>query len=197
MRLILLLSRRLSTTLALFATALLVNDVTCFVPYSASRKRPFRSDDKVAWNTPMRRRHHADLISVLSPKQKRQTMTSVRGQARRWSATKGPHGVSDIGRPSSCNDSTSSPSALRTTPSAAQSQKRRNLLLLSSLFLSVPILSAKSPNANSAPPIAIIAEELGYFPITKNGETVYVPKRVQRESSQQAIELAKHLQKVR
>jgi len=49
--------------------------------------------------------------------------------------------------------------------------------------------------ALAAPPIAVIAEELGYFPVTssKNGETMYIPKRVQRASSEQAIALAKKL----
>jgi hypothetical protein len=48
--------------------------------------------------------------------------------------------------------------------------------------------------AHAAPPIAIIAEELGYFPVqNKNGKTEYVPKRVQRESSDQAVRLAAKL----
>lgn len=50
--------------------------------------------------------------------------------------------------------------------------------------------------ALAAPPIAIIAQELGYFPVTNSrGETIYVPKRVSRESSEQAIALAHHLQR--
>ena len=48
--------------------------------------------------------------------------------------------------------------------------------------------------AQAAPPIAVIAEELGYFPVqNRAGDLVYVPKRVQRESSDQAIELAKKM----
>jgi len=47
------------------------------------------------------------------------------------------------------------------------------------------------PSAAAAPPFAIIAEELGYFPVaTKDGDVMYVPKRVSRKSSPQAIELA-------
>jgi hypothetical protein len=48
---------------------------------------------------------------------------------------------------------------------------------------------------SAAPPISIIAEELGYFPIqsSKTGKTVYVPKRVQRASSDQAVKLAEKL----
>jgi glutaredoxin len=46
--------------------------------------------------------------------------------------------------------------------------------------------------ANAAPPIAVIAEELGYFPVqNKAGELVYIPKKVKRTSTDQAIELAK------
>ena len=49
-------------------------------------------------------------------------------------------------------------------------------------------------SAGSAPPIAIIAEELGYFPVTNSkDETVYVPKRIQRKSSDQAVALARKL----
>lgn len=52
----------------------------------------------------------------------------------------------------------------------------------------------RPPSANAAPPISIIAEELGYFPVTtKDGDVTYVPKRVSRKSSAQAIELAKEL----
>ena len=49
--------------------------------------------------------------------------------------------------------------------------------------------------ANAAPPIAVIAEELGYFPVTdrKTGNVMYIPKRVKRTSTPQAIELAKIL----
>jgi glutaredoxin len=47
------------------------------------------------------------------------------------------------------------------------------------------------PSAVAAPPISVIAEELGYFPVTsKNGDVKYVPKRVSRKSSAQAVELA-------
>ena len=51
--------------------------------------------------------------------------------------------------------------------------------------------------AQAAPPIAVIAEELGYFPVqNKDGEVTYIPKRVQRQSSDQAIELAKRLKEL-
>ena len=54
--------------------------------------------------------------------------------------------------------------------------------------------AVRPPSASAAPPISIIAEELGYFPVTtKDGDVTYVPKRVSRKSSTQAIELAKEL----
>ena len=50
-------------------------------------------------------------------------------------------------------------------------------------------------DAHAAPPISVIAEELGYFPVqNRNGELQYVPKRIQRQSTPQAIELAKAMQ---
>jgi hypothetical protein len=54
--------------------------------------------------------------------------------------------------------------------------------------------SAVPRTASAAPPIAVIAEELGYFPVTgANQETVYVPKRIRRKSTDQAIQLARQL----
>lgn len=81
-----------------------------------------------------------------------------------------------------------------------QQQRRRGFLMETVVMLSttVQVLLQLAPSAaDAAPPIAIIAEELGYFPVTnRNGDTVYVPKRVSRTSSQQSIDLAKHLQNV-
>lgn len=46
----------------------------------------------------------------------------------------------------------------------------------------------------AAPPVAVIAEELGYFPVRNaNGDVTYIPKRVQRTSTSQSIELAKYM----
>ena len=59
-----------------------------------------------------------------------------------------------------------------------------------------PTTSGPSTNAvaHAAPPIAVIAEELGYFPVTNaDHETVCVPKCIKRESSKQAIQLARKL----
>lgn len=48
--------------------------------------------------------------------------------------------------------------------------------------------------AFAAPPIAVIAEELGYFPVqSRDGTLTYIPKRVQRESTDQAVQLADYL----
>ncbi|KAL7532056.1 hypothetical protein ACHAXR_004406 [Thalassiosira sp. AJA248-18] len=50
--------------------------------------------------------------------------------------------------------------------------------------------------ANAAPPFAIMAEEMGYFPVKdeRSGETVMVPAKAKRTSTDQAIALAKYLQ---
>lgn len=70
------------------------------------------------------------------------------------------------------------------------------------LIQSIAVGTTLSPffqvnEASAAPPIAIIAEELGYFPVTnKAGETVYVPAKVRRKSSEQSIKLAQHLKNV-
>ena len=38
--------------------------------------------------------------------------------------------------------------------------------------------------AAAAPPIAVIAEELGYFPVqNREGQVMYIPKKVQRKST--------------
>jgi len=82
---------------------------------------------------------------------------------------------------------------------SSTAMSRRNLLLTTASTTAAAAFLAASPIvdiANAAPPMSIIAEELGYFPVTnKQGETVYIPKRVKRESSKQAIELAQYLKK--
>jgi hypothetical protein len=68
----------------------------------------------------------------------------------------------------------------------------RRKILTSGFGLIQLLISIKSVDA--APPISVIAEELGYFPVqNRNGLVMYVPKRVQRPSTPQAIELAKRL----
>lgn len=62
---------------------------------------------------------------------------------------------------------------------------------------SAAILACNAPvNANAAPPFAIMAEEVGYFPVTdeRTGQTVMVPAKAKRQSTDQSIELAKYLQ---
>ena len=55
-------------------------------------------------------------------------------------------------------------------------------------------LSLTPKSSLAAPPIAIIAEELGYFPVqNKQGEVVYIPKKIQRSSTEQAVQLAKQM----
>lgn len=63
------------------------------------------------------------------------------------------------------------------------------------LGLNVLLFSVNNNEAaQAAPPIAVIAEELGYFPVTNaEKETVYVPRRIKRESSEQAVKLARKL----
>lgn len=55
------------------------------------------------------------------------------------------------------------------------------------------LIGVDSEPSHAAPPISIIAEELGYFPVRspKTGDVMFIPKRVTRPSSSQAIELAR------
>jgi len=56
--------------------------------------------------------------------------------------------------------------------------------------------NSQSNCANAAPPFAIMAEELGYFPVNdeRTGQTVMVPAKAKRQSTNQAIDLAMYLQ---
>mmetsp|Transcript_17034 Transcript_17034/g.32235 ORF Transcript_17034/g.32235 Transcript_17034/m.32235 type:complete len:307 (+) Transcript_17034:62-982(+) len=89
-----------------------------------------------------------------------------------------------------------------TTPCSSDYIRSRRSLLQStvtntaaSLFFATTTISASSPEPSwAAPPIAIIAEELGYFPVTnRSGETVFVPAKVKRKSTEQSIRLAQYL----
>ena len=66
---------------------------------------------------------------------------------------------------------------------------------ISAIIFLVSNDASKSP-AHAAPPFAIMEEEMGYFPVIdeRTGETVMVPAKAKRESTDQAIELAKYLQ---
>lgn len=73
------------------------------------------------------------------------------------------------------------------------STRREALQIFAPLISCIPLLG-NPLESSAAPPIAIIAEELGYFPITnRQGITQYVPAKVKRSSTDQSIELAKFL----
>ena len=75
----------------------------------------------------------------------------------------------------------------------SETASRRRFLSCLPPILGALVAIPSSPAA-AAPPIAIIAEELGYFPVqNKQGDVVYVAQRVNRESSKQAIALATQL----
>lgn len=80
-----------------------------------------------------------------------------------------------------------------TTATTTRTDFLRNMFAASA---TLPMLALSSPRpSNAAPPFAIMAEELGYFPINDaSGETVMVPAKARRSSSDQAVELAKYLQ---
>lgn len=82
------------------------------------------------------------------------------------------------------------------TKTKTRSDFLRNTFIASA---ALPLLASSSRPSNAAPPFAIMAEELGYFPVTdeKTGETVMVPAKAKRESTEQAVELAKYLQSTR
>jgi len=66
--------------------------------------------------------------------------------------------------------------------------------LTASMTAMMTMTGRRQHEARAAPPIAIIAEELGYFPVQNSkGETLYIPKKVQRSSSDQAVALAQFL----
>jgi hypothetical protein len=95
----------------------------------------------------------------------------------------------------SCSSSFSSSPPL---DDVAPSKNRREWIRQTTLGLMVTALTTTTTSndvVHAAPPIAIIAEELGYFPVRspKTGDVMYVPKRVTRPSSPQAIELAQRM----
>ena len=81
---------------------------------------------------------------------------------------------------------------------AASTTKQTRSEFIRQIFIATSaalIVNTNSP-ANAAPPFAIMAEEVGYFPVTdeRTGQTVMVPAKAKRESTEQSIELAKYLQ---
>lgn len=67
--------------------------------------------------------------------------------------------------------------------------------IVPALFVSsMAVLLIMAPVVHAAPPIAVIAEELGYFPIqSKDGQITYIPQRVKRTSTDQAVQMADYL----
>lgn len=92
------------------------------------------------------------------------------------------------------------PSTNKAKGASAVSQRNEFLRQLFIVTPSAALLTSatmtNSQPANAAPPFAIMAEEMGYFPIKdeKSGETFMVPAKAKRESTDQAIALAKYLQ---
>lgn len=77
--------------------------------------------------------------------------------------------------------------------SSLPSSSRRQIVSSVLFLLGLQQQVSQNPS-NAAPPFAVIAEELGYFPVTnKANQTMYVPSRVKRSSSDQAIDFAEYL----
>lgn len=84
----------------------------------------------------------------------------------------------------------------RTTTTAAAAETSRGSFIGRLITVSSAAILARNTPANAAPPFAIMAEEVGYFPVTdeRTGQTVMVPAKAKRQSTEQSIELAKYLQ---
>jgi glutaredoxin len=68
------------------------------------------------------------------------------------------------------------------------------VLLFPSTSMTFPYLQNNNM-AYAAPPVEIIAQELGYFPVRNQvGNIVYIPKSIHRSSTHQAISLSQQLQ---
>jgi hypothetical protein len=81
-------------------------------------------------------------------------------------------------------------------PTTTSTTRRQWLTQAAALGAGSAVLSLQDQKsaAHAAPPISIIAQELGYFPVrNQNGDMVYVPKLIAHSSTDQAIELAKIL----
>ena len=80
-----------------------------------------------------------------------------------------------------------------------KSNNERRFILKSFLTALLPAKLVLSPRkVLAAPPFAVMSEELGFFPVTNSvGQTVNIPAKVKRASTDQSILLAKHLKAVR
>ena len=111
------------------------------------------------------------------------------------------------------SDETSSITSTKPTPpfgTSSWNETQQPSLILKSICAAVVLVLASftfsSFPADAAPPFAVIAEELGYYPImvpssSSSGQSTtttiqYVPKRVQRPSTPQAIDLAHYMRTV-
>jgi len=76
-----------------------------------------------------------------------------------------------------------------------KSNNERRFILKSFLTALLPAKLVLSPRkVLAAPPFAVMSEELGFFPVTNSaGQTVNIPAKVKRASTDQSILLAKHL----
>jgi len=76
-----------------------------------------------------------------------------------------------------------------------KSTNERRVVLKSFLTAFLPVTLVLNPiKVLAAPPFAVISEELGFFPVTNSaGQTVNIPAKVKRKSTDQSIRLAKHL----
>lgn len=93
------------------------------------------------------------------------------------------------------NTSPASPFCFESTTQSSRRRWIHNVVVSTTAAgATLAVMGGVPPSAVAAPPIAVIAEELGYFPVqNRDGDIVYIPKRVQRSSTPQAIELAKAL----
>ena len=86
-----------------------------------------------------------------------------------------------------------------TTTTASIGRHGTTLLLILSAVYSTTLFFAGATTTTAmpawaAPPMAVIAEELGYFPVqSRDGTLTYIPQRVRRESTEQAVRLADYL----
>jgi|AntRauTorckE5430_2_1112549.scaffolds.fasta_scaffold02007_5 hypothetical protein len=77
------------------------------------------------------------------------------------------------------------------------SSHQRRIFLVQATASIAALVTVMPQQAVAAPPFAVIAEELGYFPVTNRaGQTVFIPAKVRRESSEQSVKLAQHLKNV-
>ena len=92
-----------------------------------------------------------------------------------------------------CVALTCSQASAWSSPDSKKDSRRHFLRRTCEATAALTWIALQNPySAAAAPPFAVIAEELGYFPVQKReGQVMYIPKKVQRKSTDQAIELAK------